>query len=158
MKNLLITTIALLMCAGISAQDTSHEKEAIKKVIAELTNAFRARDLNKLAATFVEDETATKLRVSKTGYSVINGWEDISALYKQSFTNNPEAVTGNLEKMNYKIKVYGESAWAMHDEIQNGADAGVNKQVIVHFLEKHDGKWKIVFMSQISTSSYDVAE
>jgi ketosteroid isomerase-like protein len=160
MKKLLFVIVTVLLCVGISAKEKNNEKEeaAIKQVIQESTNAYRARNFNKLEATFVQDETVTKVRSSKTGFGVINGWEDISGLYKQNFTNNPEPVIGKLEKVNYKIKVYGESAWAMHDEIQDGANQQVNKQIIVHFLEKHDDKWKIVFMSQIFASSYDVAE
>ena len=160
MKNLLIVFVAILLSTGVSAKEKNsvEEEAAIKQVIQESTNAYRARDFDKLASTFVKDETALKLRANKNGFAVFKGWEDISSLYKQNFENNPEPVIGKIEKVNYTIKVYGNSAWAIHDEIQDGADQEVNKQVIVHFLEKNDGKWKIVLMSQIFASSYDVAE
>lgn len=161
MKNNLFVFVALLLCTGISAQnnvDTAKEKEAVKKLITESTNAYRARDFSRIAETFVHDESVIKTGASKNGYMVRTGWEEIASNYKNTFKNNPDPIVRKLEKTNFKIKVYKESAWAIHDEIQDGANGQINKQIIVHFLEKHDNQWKIVFMSQIFASSYDAAE
>ena len=152
---------AIILSTSIYAQnkaDIEKEKTAIIKVITDGTNAYRAKDLNKMATTYVNDESTVKIRVNKTGYSVTNGWENIAALYKENFTNNPAPVTSKFEKVNFKIKVYPESAWAIHDEIQTGAEGQKSKQIIVHFLEKHEDAWKVVYMSQVFASSYDVAE
>lgn len=160
MKNIFIAFIALLLCSGISAKEKNNdkEKEAIIEIITESTNAYRARDFNRIAATFVQDESTIKTGAAKGGFMFRTGWEDIAANYKNSFKSSPDPIIRKLEKNNFKIKVYKESAWAIHDEIQP-LDNGTNsKQIITHFLEKHDGKWKIVYMSQIFVSSYDVAE
>jgi len=46
-------------------------------------------------------------------------------------------------------------AWAIHDEIHyNNDGAELGKQIITHLLEKQEGKWKIVYMSQIIAYSY----
>jgi ketosteroid isomerase-like protein len=160
MKNLLMAIIALVMSAGISAKEKNNdkEKEAIKQVITESTNAYRARDFNRISTTFVQDESTIKTGAAKGGFMYRTGWENIGSNYKQNFTNNPDPVTRKLEKTNFKIKVYKESAWAIHDETQPLENGTSSKQIITHFLEKHDGKWKIVYMSQIFASSYDVAE
>ena len=159
MKNLFIAFIALLLCTGISAKEKNNdkEKEAIIQVIKESTNAYRARDFNRIAATFVHDESVIKTGAAKGGFMVRTGWEEIASNYKNSFTTSPDPITRKLEKNNFKIKVYKESAWAIHDEIQPLENGTTAKQIITHFLEKHDGKWKIVYMSQIFVSSYDVA-
>jgi hypothetical protein len=46
----------------------------------------------------------------------------------------------------------------VHDEIIQGDNDTTYKQVITHFLEKHDDKWKIVYMAIIRSSSWDVAD
>jgi len=160
MKNLLIIIIAIVMSSGISAnaKKNDKDKEAIKQVITESTNAYRAKDFNRIAATFVQDESTIKTGAAKGGFMYRTGWEQIGSNYKQNFTNNPDPISRKLEKTNFKIKVYKESAWAVHDETQP-LDNGTNsKQIITHFLEKHNGNWKIVYMSQIFVSSYDAPE
>jgi len=160
MKNLLIAILAFVMTTGISAKEKNNdkEKEAIIQVITESTNAYRARDFNRIAATFVQDESVIKMGAAKGGYMFRTGWEDIGSNYKNIFKNSPDPITRKLEKTNFKIKVYKESAWAVHDETQPLENGTTAKQIITHFLEKHDGKWKIVYMSQIFVSSYDVTE
>ncbi len=158
MKKLLFAIIAIAMSTGISASEkkTEKEKEAIIQVITESTNAYRARDFNRISATFVQDESTIKTGAAKGGFMYRAGWEDIGSNYKQVFTNSPDPIKRKLDKTNFKIKVYKESAWAIHDEIQVLDDGTKAKQIITHFLEKHKGKWKIVYMSQIFVSSYDV--
>ena len=89
MKNLLIVCFALLLCTGISAKEKNKdkEKEAIIKVITESTNAYRARDFNRIAATFVHDESVIKTGAAKGGFMVRTGWEEIASNYKNSFTS-----------------------------------------------------------------------
>lgn len=160
MKNLLLAIIATVISTGISASEknTEKEKEAIIQVITECTNSYLARDFSGIAATFVQDESTIKTGAAKGGFMFRTGWEEIGSNYKQNFTNNPDPITRKLDKTNFKIKVYKESAWAIHDETQPLDNGTSSKQIITHFLEKQDGKWKIVYMSQIFVSSYDVAE
>lgn len=160
MKAYVLVLIAVLSYSNISAgeKNPEKEKEAIIKVITESTNAYRARDFDRISATFVQDETTMKVGSAKGGFFVRPGWEKISTNYKNNFTNNPTPITRELKKSNFRIKVYKESAWAMHDETQPLADGNTSKQLIVHFLEKQKGEWKIVYMSQVFVSSYDDAD
>ena len=85
--------------------------------------------------------------------------EDIlSENYKNNFKNNPAPVSGKFEKINFRIKVYNECAWSVHDEIIHAEEGDKYKQVITHFLEKHKGQWKIVYMANIRASSWRAAE
>ena len=160
MKTLTLALIVLFIGTGISANAKSNEKEmeAIKKVISESTSDFQARDFNKIATTYVQDESVVKTAAAKGGFAVNYGWDKVAENYKNSFKNNPDPVSGKFEKVNFKIKVYKESAWAVHDEIWHGTDGSKFKSVITHFLEKHDGQWKVVYMANIRASSWDVEE
>lgn len=160
MKNSIVLLVTILLCSGIHAgeKNTDKETKAIKKVIIEATNAYRAKDYNRMAATFVKNESTIKIGSAKGGFFVRTGWEEIATNYKQNFKNNPTPVTRELKKINFKIKVYKESAWSIHDEVQTLENGNISKQIITHFLEKNNGKWEVVFMSQIFVSSYDVTE
>lgn len=69
------------------------------------------------------------------------------------------AVMSKEVKSNFKIKVYSESAWAAYDnEYYNEAGELINKGIHVQFLEKHKRDWKIVYLSIVSTDSYEKAE
>ena len=157
MRAILLTTIAVLFFSQISTGKKSidSEREAIVKVIKECTDAYRARDFDRISATFVQYEMTMKIGAAKGGYFVRPGWEKIAANYENNFKNNPTPITRELKKTNFIIKVYKKSAWAMHNEIQPTSDGDTSKQIIVHFLEKNKGEWKIVYMSQIFVSSYD---
>jgi ketosteroid isomerase-like protein len=161
MKNLLLILVSILLSMGVSAQtkvDVEKEKAAIKKVITEATEAFRIRDFDKIATTYVHDETLIKTGAALGGFQVNNGWGVVSENYKTMFKNNPEPVPGKFEKVNFRIKVYDDVAWAVHDEIVHRENGDTFKSVITHFLEKHDDKWKVAYMANIRSSSWDVAE
>ena len=162
MKKIIFSIFTLSLIAGsIYCQekiDIEAEKEAIKAIIEEQTNAFIDRDFDRLAATHVKDETFIRLRASKSSYGYDVGWEDRSSILEELFKNNP-VVTNKFKNTNYKIKVYSESAWAVYDENwydSEGESLGMN--INVRFLEKTDGEWKIVYLSQVTTTSYEEEE
>ena len=159
MKKYVLALFALILLAGTSCQekiDIEKEKAAIIAVIEEETNAYLARDLDRLAATYVQDETNIDLRADKSGYGIGVGWEEIGSDFKENFEGLSEPDGSKEVKTNYKIKVYPESAWAVFDnEAYNSEGELTNKSIHVEFLEKINGEWKIVYFSMVNTSSYD---
>ena len=130
--------LALSLIAGrASCQekiDIEKEKEAIKAVIEEESNSFIAKDFDRFAATYVQDETNIRLSADKSGYGYYVGWEEIGSGFKEFFENNPEPGTGKFVKTNYKIKVYKESAWAVHDGTSyDGEGEVISKNIGVRF-------------------------
>ena len=159
MKKYGLTLFALILLAGTSCQekvDIEKEKEAIKTVLEEETNAARDSDFDRLAATWVQDETSIWLGTGKSGYTYGVGWKKIGSDFKEYFENNPEPGTGKFENTNYRIKVYKESAWAIYDQVMYNSEGEVTWENIgVRFLEKVDGEWKIVYLSFVNTTSYE---
>ena len=159
MKKYGLTLFALILVAGTSCQekvDIEKEKEAIKTVLEEETNAARDSDFDRLAATWVQDETSIWLGTGKSGYTYGVGWKKIGSDFKEYFENNPESGTGKFENTNYRIKVYKESAWAIYDQVMYNSEGEVTWENIgVRFLEKVDGEWKIVYLSFVNTTSYE---
>jgi hypothetical protein len=159
MKKYGLTLFALVLLAGTSCQekiDIEKEKAAIKAVIEEETNAYLDNDFDRLAATWVQDETNIWLYVGKSGYIYGVGWEEIDSIFKEFFEGVSEPIENKEVKTNYKIKVYQESALAVFDnETYNSEGELINKSIHVEFLEKVNGEWKIVYLSNINTSSYE---
>jgi len=165
MKKYVLTLFALILLAGTSCQeqiDIEKEKEVIKAVIEEETNAYYDRDFDRLAATYVQDETNIRLGAGKNGYGYYDGWEEIGSAFKEWI----EEDISNIEnikygKTNYKIKVYNNSAWAVFDDKAMYDVEGEHIEITqkgVRFLEKVDGEWKIVFLSYVNISSYEEEE
>jgi len=159
MKKYLLTLFALILLAGNSCQekiDIEKEKVAIIAVIEEETDGYLARDLDRLAETWVQDETAVRLTAGKSGYGYVVGWQEMNSNYKEYFEGDPEPANFTEVKTNYKIKVYPESAWAVYDnEVYNSEGELTNKSIHVEFLEKVNGEWKIVYFSMVNTTSYE---
>lgn len=159
MKKYVLILFALVLFAGNSCQkkiDMEKEKDAIKAVIAEETNAFLASDYDRIAATCVKDETFIRLQADKNGCDYIIGWKDCGSYYKNIFMKNTDLSQYKFENTNYKIKIYPKSAWAAYEENWYKIEGEfVGKTINVRFLEKVNGEWKIVYLSPISASSYE---
>ena len=159
MKKYLFVLFALILLAGNSCQekiDIEKEKAAIIAVIEEETNAYLARDYDRLAATWVQDETNIDLRAGKSGYGYGVGWEEIGSAFKEAIDNSPEPDGSKEVKTNYKIKVYRECAWAVFDnDFYNGEGELLSTSIHSQFLEKVDGEWKHVGYTSIYTSTWE---
>ncbi len=160
MKKYLWTLFALILLAGTSCQekiDIEKEKEAIIAVIEEETDAYVHRDYERWANTYVQDETNIRLSASSTEYNYVVGWDDLNSSFKEAFEETTEQRQVKGVKTNYKIKVFGNAAWAVCDEkfvnIETGKDLG--NLIEARVLEKVNGEWKMVFLSYVNVTSYE---
>ena len=144
-------------CTG--KMDIEEEKKAIIAVIEEETAAFVDRDFDRLAACYVMDETNIRLTASKSHYVYHKGWKELSASFKNYFENYPEPEKWMQGRKQYAIKVYPECAWVVFENegfLSAGSSSRLTgKAADVRFLEKHNGEWKIVYLSHVNFSSYD---
>jgi|GEM_PF-668301 len=159
MKNHLFSLIVLVIFASTSCQEKFNiekEKEAIIAVIEEETEAFFDSDINRLGATHVQDETNIRLTATKSGYTYYVGWENIQSFFLDYFENEAEQGDFYEIKTNYKIKVYRECALAVYDnDYYNGKGELLSTSIHAQFLEKINGKWKLVFYNSIYSSTWD---
>ena len=160
MKVKLISFVSIVFLAGVSCTsriDLKKEKEAIIAVIEEETDAFYARDFDRMSAAHVQDETEIRIDVGRYGHTISRGWGDASL--KDFFLENPEPSTNYEKKTNYQIKVHPGSAWAVYDNDAYSSEGQLlDKSVHIQFLEKVDGRWKIANMTIVNASSFERAE
>ena len=158
MKKQFLLITAIILTAAMSCEqkiDVEKEKAAIISVIEEETNAFYARDLDRMNATYPADGDATHLNAAEWGYGYTTNWDN-GASFKELFEANPDPAQNNEVKKNYRIRVYRDAAWASYDnESYNDDGVLVGSSKHDQFLEKQDGQWKIVFMSILRTTGYD---
>ena len=152
MKKLIIATVLLMFAAVTFCQNSSNmekEKEAIKAVIEEETNAFKDRDLDRVKATYLMDETTTRLNTT-SGFNLMEGWETLGSGFSEFLKDNPEPVKNTEVKSNYRIKLYNDCAWVIFDEeVPNVESGSMDKVLGLNLLEKVEGNWKIVFLGRI---------
>ena len=139
--------------------DTEKEKDAIIAVIENQTNAYFAKDFEQQSKTFLHDESLIVLVSSKERYGYAVGWNQISESMKSDIKKNSVPLTDTIKNTDYKIKVYEKSAWAVYDEnVYNSEGEFIRKVINVRFLEKIDNEWKIAYLSDVNTTSYEVED
>ncbi len=154
MKKVITVLIAFVNIVNYSCKekiDFGKEKEAIMAVIKEETAAYYASDFERWCTFYLQDSTAVYTLESKSGFSILSGWDSILPIWKPQVLNKKEV--RKQVKTPIRIKIYGETAWILYDnETLNGELTG--EQFITYFLEKHDGTWKIVYRNSIQASTY----
>ena len=150
MRKLLFVS-ALLLFAGVTFGhekiDIEKEKEAIIKVLYEEGEALVASDMDSFFAHFVQDESDTRL----AGTKIYSGWKEIEPLltsYLEWYEKDTITENTRNEKENIRLKVTGNNAWVICDNIwkweANGEPKGF-QNIQISFLEKIDGDWKFSF-------------
>jgi hypothetical protein len=158
MKKMYLFMFVFALIASAYGQETTNlekEREAIKAVILEETQSYCDRDFERYAATYKHDESNVDLRAYSTSYYHVVGWEANSYGIKNFIEENPEPVKNSEVKKNFDIHVYPGSAWAIFEnEFYDDQGKFVDMDIGVNFLEKIDGKWKIVYLSRVGATTY----
>ena len=156
MKKTISVLCAFLLLVNYSCKekiDFEKAKAAIMAVIEEETASYYASDFERWCATQIQDSTSTRIDASKYGFGINPGWDSIFSYLKPIIVNKKDTL--KEVKTPISIKIYEESAWVVFDnEVFDKKGEYNGKDLVTNFLEKHDGKWKIVYRSTISASSY----
>ncbi len=167
MKTNLFVLLILAVLAATACQeqiDVDKEKEAIIAVVNAESNAYLARDFETLSSYMVQDSLHIQLYASKWNFEYVVGWEDAVEGYKKDFANDSawnKMKNPRLERKNYYIKVYPQSAWAVFKTIYKWDEDTIThkwKVIETRFLEKVDGEWKITYVNNVSKTGYEEQE
>jgi len=155
--SIVLIYIALVSNSCTERINIKKENEAIKSVIENQTKAYFARDFEKHSKAFLHDESIVILVSSKIGYGYVNGWNKLSENDKKYFAEDSIPSTDSFQNINYKIKLYQNSAWVVYNEmVYNSKGVYLRNVINVRFLEKVNGEWKIVYLSDVNATSYEV--
>jgi hypothetical protein len=143
--HLLLPVIFIMASSACQKKvDVETEKEAIRALIYNESQAYLQKDTAKLFSFYIHDDSQTRITMRCDTIQLYQGWEQISTLLgKADFTgyvnlkNTKEFIT---------IKVMDCAAWAMYKDIwtaeRNGAMVSNNLWCTM-ILEKAEGAWKI---------------
>lgn len=158
----LLTGLLMVFNGCEQPVDYDNEREAIIAVIQEETDAYLARDYERLSATHVQDSLNMRLTAGTSNYTFIQGWEDVGKFLMSDMTEDDLSARHiTVEKSNYRMKIYPLSAFVFFD--QNWVSTYDEDVIELHtiqmrFLEKIEGEWKISCVSFIGTSGYNNIE
>ena len=149
--------IALFTCLSLKGQtDKAKEEEAIKAVIEGEIHASFDGDYATWSNFFVHEPYLVWMQAWKDGKSCWKGWQEISdqaKIFVKPERKGTIVFNGNT---GYTIRVYGNASYAsfLCKSTNLFGEKKETDAMEVRFLEKHNGNWKIAYLSSIYTSTY----
>ena len=139
-------------CGQSKTIDLEGEKQAIRAVLKQETEAYYRQDFNTWKATYVDapyfrsygywDGYPEKVRY-------YNGFDTLRNFKKKQFDENRTFWIGSTEELsNENFRIYGDVAWFTAEQVSFAKDTKkiLGRSVETRILEKHDGKWKIAYL------------
>ena len=162
MKKLLLIAFAVTCLLASSCQNNVNvekEKAAIIAVLEKSSQAWLNRDFDEMSSTWLHDAFVARINVGRFGYSFTEGWNEQETRYQTFFENNQDLSPNKEVFSNYRVKIYPSSAFAMYDmEMRNENNDLLDERVYTAFLEKESGQWKIVCLTTLDKTSYDMVD
>jgi hypothetical protein len=154
MKTKALALFSLLIIVSSSCQkqvDILAEQEAIKAVMEEEKQAFYNRDLEALAATWIQEPSSIKLYLTKEGQTQLIGWDKIYADDKRYLeTDTMDRKKIDISFSDFQFNIYENNAWVMFKaiwKIPQNSTTNIFEQTRISAFEKTDGKWKYTLMA-----------
>lgn len=147
MKRYLLTLFTLLLIIATSCEekvDIEKEKEAIKTVIFNESQAYMQQDTAELFSYYIKDDNQMRLATSCDTIQIYRGWEAISTLLKNADFTGYSNIENSKDFIH--IKVIGNVAWTMYKDIWTGNynDTPITSTLYcTMILEKVADEWKI---------------
>ena len=158
MKNtfLLLTCSVLLLwhCQNAPVPvDFEKEKAAIQALIAKETESYYRQDFEAWKSTYLDDPGFRKYGYWE-GYPErvvsYDGFEPLKAEKKKQFDANQTLWQGSTEeRTNENFRILPDMAWYTFEQYsyEKGTKKFLGKSLETRILEKHDGQWKIAYLS-----------
>ena len=153
----LIFCLALLCPILTNAQTLNAEEQAIMDVIKEETRAAFERDYEAWKAVHVQSEyyrEHTYWDGWKNPVRTTNGWAEKHEAMKDNFTKSKPKTAWNDAKyvrsnVNIRISVSKDMAWVTYDQkaVNPETKEVIGRSHEARCMEKHDGQWKIAYLS-----------
>ena len=152
----LVSSINLITAFGNKGMKTNEsksiisEKEIILKVIEDESSAFWNNESAKLSSYWLHAPYVRTIGKWKNdSVSMNNGWTDRVKLVRKRNLENPAPNQQNIFRDKINIRVLKNAAWVTFDQYRvDSGEPNIDLPNLSHetrFLEKHNGKWKIVY-------------
>ena len=145
MKSFLILLCILFITKSFSQNITSpEEQDAIKKVIADESKFFYARDVEKWTNCYRQTAQTYWAKIEREEGIQKEGWDNIMPFVTNYFKENPKSIKASFKRENYTFrKVNPTYIWVTFDQNRTVKDKkDLSKETRI--LELIKGEWKIV--------------
>jgi hypothetical protein len=160
MKKYLLILFTLIFIVSTSCKekiDIAKEEAAIKAVIEGEINASFNGEYDHWSSFFVQEPYMVWMQAWKDGYVSWKGWKDVSAsnkIFVKPERKGTLIFNGNYD---YTFRIYDDAAYVSFKCKSTSISEGQSKEgeaMEVRLLEKHDGNWKIAYLSSIYLTTY----
>ena len=153
MRVALLCVVGALACGGGAASAQTSDEEAIKTVVQAETKAWIDRNADAWQATWLQDETATRVIVQASTYTSQKGWTTIAPPMLKDFKQNPTPLPFTAAVDKFVVRQQGNLAFVEYDQTTTapnapGAAPSPTPSREYRVLVKNGGQWKIA--SQIT--------
>ena len=144
MKPSLILLFVLFITKSFAQNVTSpEEQDAIKKVIADETKFFYARNVEKWSNSYRQTPQTYWAKIEKEEGFQQEGWDNIMPFVSNYFKENSKAVKATFKRENYNFrKVNPTYIWVTFDQSKALKDKKESSKE-TRILELIKGEWKI---------------
>ena len=132
------------------------DQSEVMDVIERQAATFWAKDFDGWADTWVHAEYVRRVGWSPSGGAIsVQGWNAIGTAMKKAMADNPapNPTPAKLVRDHVNLRTYGDVAWLTFD--QHAAPTGDTRFDMpgvsheTRILERHDGKWKLVYVGYV---------
>ena len=130
------------------------DEDAIRAVIHEETRSFMVGEIEAWTACYLHDERTTDVMSGPgMGLVVHRGWQDIYDHTMSAIARGKRCDMVAFEKREYSITIDRDTAWATYEGVTHHADGRVSENFETRILERHHGRWLIVYNAFITKRS-----
>lgn len=143
---------ALLLFATCEASAQKSDEAAIKKVLNQETSSYFHKNYDEWTKTWAHDSADYVLHAGPNGHSKLEGWNAISAQYKNDIqgleVRTDKEIEPFLNKQDFRIYVNGNMAAVTFSE------GDENPNVESRTMVKENGAWKILNFTMLNNKAY----
>jgi len=145
MKPYLILLFILFVTKSYAQNVTSSEEQnEIKKVIADESKFFYARNMEKWTNCYRQTPQTYWAKIEKEERFQKEGWDNIMSFVANYFNENPKVIKATFKRENYNFrKVNPTYIWVTFDQSKTIKDKKESSKE-TRILELIKGEWKIV--------------
>lgn len=141
-----LTLLFILFVTKSYAQNvtSSEEQNEIKKVIADESKFFYARNIEKWTNCYRQTPQTYWAKIEKEEKFQKEGWDNIMSFVANYFNENPKIIKATFKRENYNFrKVNPTYIWVTFDQSKTIKDKKESSKE-TRILELIKGEWKIV--------------
>ena len=134
----------------------SIDRAAILAVVKQEADAFAAKDLFQWSSCLLQSPRTTEVTSGIHGLLVHRGWQKVSDAMEKTMRDDPNPLPLPSKYVDFDLSISGDTAWVTYfSTCQVTGDERYDMPDLfeMRVLEKHNGKWLIVYMSVLSLRS-----